>query len=68
MRYSLPKTVELGGVEYAIRSDYREILDILEMLADPELDNADKAEAMIEMFYVVGNPDKHRCNGSGCQA
>lgn len=51
MRYSLPKTVELGGEEYAIRSDYRDILDILEMLADPELDNADKAEAMIEMFY-----------------
>ena len=51
MRYSLPTSVELGGVEYAIRSDYRDILDILEMLADPDLDNADKAEAMIEMFY-----------------
>lgn len=51
MRYSLPKSVELGGKEYAIRSDYRDILDILEMLSDSELDSADKAEAVMEMFY-----------------
>ena len=51
MRYSLPKSVELGGKQYAIRSDYRDILDILEMLSDSELDSADKAEAVMEMFY-----------------
>lgn len=51
MRYDLPKTVEIGGEEYAINSDYRCILDIFEMLSDPELDNEDKAQAMAEMFY-----------------
>lgn len=51
MRYTLPTTVELGGEEFAIRKDYRDILDILEMLSDPDLDNDDKAEAILEMFY-----------------
>ena len=51
MRYTLPTTVELGGEEFAIRTDYRDILDILEMLSDPDLDNDDKAEAILEMFY-----------------
>lgn len=58
MNYSLPKTVNIDGTEYAIRYDFRVILDILEMLNDPELDNADKAEALIIMFYV--DPEKIR--------
>ena len=29
----------------------RQILDILDMLSDSELDSADKAEAVMEMFY-----------------
>lgn len=51
MRYRLPTSVELGGTEYAIRSDYRVILDILAMLADPELDGEDKAHEMLVAFY-----------------
>ncbi len=51
MTYGLPKTVELGGESYAIRTDYRDILNILEMLSDPELDNDDRAQGILEMFY-----------------
>lgn len=51
MRYSLPKSVELGGTEYAVRSDYRVILDILAMLNDPELESEDKAYEMLVAFY-----------------
>ena len=52
MNYYLPKTVIVGGESLQIRYDFRVILEILEMLGDPELDAADKAEALITMFYV----------------
>lgn len=52
MNYGLPKTVTISGKEYAIRYDFRVILTILELLADRELDEWDKAEALIELFYL----------------
>lgn len=55
MIYDLPKTVYLDGAEYDIRYDFRVILEIITMLNDEELSNADKAEALLSMFYV--SPD-----------
>jgi hypothetical protein len=52
MNYGLPKTVEVGGEELEIRSDYRAILDILVALADPDLDNQDRAEVLLTIFYT----------------
>lgn len=52
MMWELPITVEVGGEDYAIRSDFRVILDIFEMLEDPELDAVGRAEGILEMFYV----------------
>ena len=37
--WGLPTVVEVGGENYAIRSDFRVILDIFEMLEDPDLDD-----------------------------
>lgn len=51
MRYDLPTAVEVNGTEYQIRSDYRDILTIIEALSDPELSNQDRAEAMLDIFY-----------------
>lgn len=51
MEYTLPKTVFVGGREYSIRSDYRAILDICEVLTDPELSNEEKADVMLYIFY-----------------
>lgn len=36
-QWRLPETIELGGEEYEIRTDFRVILDILKAMADPEL-------------------------------
>lgn len=52
MNFSLPKTVNINGREYAIRYDFRVILEIITMLEDAELDGADKTEALIQMFYI----------------
>ena len=51
MRYSLPTTVEITGTEYAIRSDYRDILTIIEAFSDAELTDEDKAEVTLDIFY-----------------
>lgn len=51
MRYDLPKSVEVDGAEYEIRSDYRAILDIIEAIDDPELDEQEKCEAALMIFY-----------------
>lgn len=51
MMYDLPKSVEVNGTEYAIDSDFRNILTIFSALSDPELTESDKAEVMLENFY-----------------
>ena len=37
MSYGLPKSVDIDGQEFAIRYDYRVILDIFEAMNDPDL-------------------------------
>lgn len=49
--YSLPTSVEVNGTEYTIQSDYRAALDILTALSDGDLDEQDKAEAALTIFY-----------------
>ena len=51
MNYNLPKSVELNGKRYAIRTDYRVILDIFEAMNDPDLTNEDKAVVVLNIFY-----------------
>ena len=50
--FDLPSTVTISGIEYPIRTDFRTILEILVMLDDPDLTDADKTEALLRMFYV----------------
>lgn len=47
----LPTSVEVGGAEYAIRSDYRAALDICAALSDPELDGQERAAVALTIFY-----------------
>lgn len=51
MIYSLPKSVDIGGAEYAIRWDYRPILDICAALSDPDLSDEERAYAALDIFY-----------------
>lgn len=54
MIYDLPTSVEVGGTEYAIRSDYRAVLDICAALSDPELTDQDKGIVALGVFYGEG--------------
>ena len=51
--FSLPTTVTVSGIEYTVRTDYRVILEILVMLDDPDLTDADKTEALLRMFCTT---------------
>lgn len=56
MNYSLPKSVKNGNKTLSVRYDFRVILELIEMLSDPELNNEEKAEGLISMFYC--NPEE----------
>ncbi|MBR2680489.1 MAG: hypothetical protein IKE23_07015 [Exiguobacterium sp.] len=51
MNYKLPTELEIGGVRYNIRSDFRPALDILTALGDPELTDEDKANVVVRILY-----------------
>jgi len=51
MRYELPKEVEINGNEYSVRTDYRDILRIIEAMNDPDLENAEKVYVSLFIFY-----------------
>jgi hypothetical protein len=52
MNYGLPTSVEIDGVDYAIRYDFRVILDIFEVLNDPDLEQWERILAALQIFYV----------------
>ena len=55
--YSLPTSVLLDGSEYAINSDFRAVLDVLDALVNPELSAAEKALCVLGIFYVDPVPE-----------
>ena len=52
MEYGLPKSVTLDGSEFAIRYDYRVILEIFEAINDYELTEEERALAVLQIFYI----------------
>ena len=49
--YSLPQSINISGVEYEIRSDFRVILDILVAMSDPDMSDWEKQEVMFQIIY-----------------
>jgi len=52
MIYELPTSVEFGGREWAINTDYRDILNVLVAFDDPELTDAEKGYVCLYNLYV----------------
>ena len=48
----LPKKLTVHGIEYDIRSDYRDCLNILQCLGDPDFTYQEKLEVMLRILYV----------------
>ena len=51
MMYGLPKSLQVCGVDYPIRFDYRAVLDICTALADPELTDDEKGVIALDILY-----------------
>lgn len=49
--YDLPTSAEIGGVDYAIRSDYRAILDILSVMGDAKTQDEERTLVVLSIFY-----------------
>lgn len=47
----LPEALTVGGVEYSIRTDYRNVLQIFEAFQDPELEQTEKWIVAIYMMF-----------------
>ena len=62
--WDFPTSLEVGGVEREIRSDYRVILDLMEVLTDETIDNLERANVALSLFYYGvdygGMPDHCR--------
>ena len=52
MIYDLPTSVEFGGREWAINTDFRDVLNVLIAFDDPELTNAEKGYVCLRNLYV----------------
>lgn len=57
--WELPTTLEIGGVGVPINTDYRKIINILNMLSDPEFDEEEKAIIYLRLFYKETIPPEH---------
>lgn len=51
-RLMLPQSLEVGGKEFAIRTDYRAALDICAALSDPDLSDGEKALVCLEIMFL----------------
>lgn len=51
-KYTLPTELEIAGNMIPINSDYRDILEIFEVLNDPNLLDMEKAYIALDMFYT----------------
>lgn len=47
----LPKSLEVNGIEYEIRTDFRDILNILLAFDDPNLENQEKLYVCLYILY-----------------
>lgn len=49
--WNLPQSIELGGVSYEIRTDFRAVLDILQAMADSELTEEEKTKVLFKILF-----------------
>nr|DAL73756.1 MAG TPA: hypothetical protein [Caudoviricetes sp.] len=56
---ALPTSLEVGGRQYSIRSDFRVVLNIFEALNDPEFADRDKVYIILKSLYIEDIPENH---------
>ena len=49
--WGLPMSAEIGGVEYAINADFRDVLEVIEILQDQDRNDAVRTLVALSLFY-----------------
>lgn len=58
--WSLPETAEIGGDVYEINTDFRDILEIIRYLADPDESEYVRWRIAIALFYIGDIPQEYQ--------
>lgn len=59
--WELPTSLEIGGVGYPIRTDFRAILRIMQRLNDPQYEEDEKKMIFFEIFFPMWREIPHEC-------
>ena len=65
--YELPTSLNISGVDFSIRTDFRAIIDILIAWNDPELNDQAKAIVMLQILYDDWQSIPVECFQEACQ-
>lgn len=52
MMFDLPKSLDVGGKSWDIRTDYRDILTVIQAIDDPDLKNNEKIYVCLSIIYI----------------
>lgn len=58
--WGLPQTAVIGGVEYRLNTDYRQIFEIFEYLNDPDRPDWLRWQIAIGLFFEGDIPEEHQ--------
>lgn len=60
-RWQLPKTLNVGGVDYNIRYQFGAVLDVLSAYGDPDLEPDEKQEVLLTIIFPDASeiPNEH---------
>lgn len=57
--WELPDSAEIGGTTYELNTDYRDVLEIIKYLENPELSDLLRWRIAVGLFYEGEIPDAH---------
>ena len=58
--WELPRKAVIGGVEYSINTDFRDVLEIISYLEDPDTPEFIRWQVALALFYEGKIPVDHR--------
>ena len=69
--YSLPTSVRVGDTDYPIRTDFRDVMDVLIAMNDPELDGWAKSTVLMKIMFPgwkdIPPGDLEECLKKACE-
>lgn len=58
--WALPESAVIGGIEYEINTDYRDVLEIMKQLNDPDEPEFVRWRCAVALFYAGEIPEEHQ--------